>query len=189
MSPVNARFAERARRFPGLTSACTIDWFLPWPEAALAAVSTGVLEAFTVEAEVDTKAALTAHMGAVHALVVRTCDEYVAVSRRRVYQTPRSFLAFLANYKQLYALKLAETQLKEANVARGLEKLITGAADVESLKLVLAAEQVKLGRATADTDALLASLGVRQAEAQVEGAKVAAIRASCEAEAARISAE
>jgi len=189
LSPVNARFAERARRFPGLTSACTIDWFLPWPEAALQAVSTGVLDAFAVEADAATKAALTSHMGAVHALVVRTCDEYVALTRRRVYQTPRSFLSFLAAYKALYAAKLAETQLKEANVTRGLEKLITGAADVESLKVVLASEQVKLGRATADTDALLASLGVRQAEAQVEGAKVAAIRATCEAEAARISAD
>ena len=189
LSPVNARFAERARRFPGLTSGCTIDWFLPWPEAALAAVSTGVLEAFPVEAEEATKRALMAHMGAVHTAVVRTCEEYGAATRRRVYQTPRSFLSFLASYKALYTAKLAETQAKEANVNRGLEKLITGAADVESLKIVLAGEQGKVERATVDASALLASLEVRQVEAQVEGAKVAEIRRRCEAEAARIAGE
>ena len=29
MSPLNPKFPERARRFPGLVSAPTIDWFLP----------------------------------------------------------------------------------------------------------------------------------------------------------------
>ena len=35
MSPLNPKFPERARRFPGLVSGPTIDWFLPWPEEAL----------------------------------------------------------------------------------------------------------------------------------------------------------
>ena len=82
-----------------------------------------------------------------------------------------------------------ETRRKEGNVNRGLEKLVKGAADVEGLKVVLAAEQVKLEKATADTTTLLASLEVRQAEAQHESAAVAEIRRSCQAEAARIGAE
>src|SRR5579871_5209465 len=39
-SPTNDKFAERARRFPGLISGCTVDWFLPWPEQALFDVAT-----------------------------------------------------------------------------------------------------------------------------------------------------
>ena len=35
MSPVNPKVPERARKFPGLISGTTIDWFLPWPEEAL----------------------------------------------------------------------------------------------------------------------------------------------------------
>lgn len=30
MSPMNAKFPVRARKFPGLVSCPTIDWFLPW---------------------------------------------------------------------------------------------------------------------------------------------------------------
>ena len=40
MSPLNSMFPVRARKFPGVISAPTIDWFLPWPEEALVAYST-----------------------------------------------------------------------------------------------------------------------------------------------------
>ncbi|RYE83177.1 MAG: hypothetical protein EOO65_04375, partial [Methanosarcinales archaeon] len=189
MSPVSAKFAERARRFPGLISGTTINWFLPWPEEALMAVSRGLLSDYSVEAEPATKQQLMLHMGAAHSIVVHVCEEYFSSNRRHVYQTPKSFLSFLANYRSLYGVKLAETQKKEQNVNRGLEKLIKGAEDVEGLKKVLAVEQVKLVKATEDTNRLLASLEVRQAEAQVEGAKVAEIRKGCLAEASRIAAE
>ena len=41
LSPVNAKFPERARKFPGLITGCAIDWFLGWPKEALRAVSEG----------------------------------------------------------------------------------------------------------------------------------------------------
>ena len=53
MSPVNAKFPERARKFPGLVSATSIDWFLPWPQEALVSVSRGFLGSFEVEADAD----------------------------------------------------------------------------------------------------------------------------------------
>lgn len=34
-SPVGEKFRTRARKFPGLISGCTIDWFLPWTRVAL----------------------------------------------------------------------------------------------------------------------------------------------------------
>ena len=191
MAPVNARVAERARKFPGLISGTVLDWFLPWPVEALVAVSRGLLSDFALDAGTApaVKEALIGHVGAVHGMVVEACDAYYAATRHRVYQTPKSFLSFLANYRALYTAKLGDAVRKEANVNRGLEKLIQGAADVEAMKGVLAAEQVKLARATEDTNKLLASLTVRQAEAERESAKVAVIKADCEAEAARIARE
>lgn len=38
-------------------------------------------------------------MGMVHRMVVDACSDYFSQMRRRVYQTPRSFLAFLSSYK------------------------------------------------------------------------------------------
>lgn len=45
LSPVGPRFAARARQFPAIFSKCTIDWFLPWPADALAAVADAALAA------------------------------------------------------------------------------------------------------------------------------------------------
>lgn len=42
---------------------------------------------------------LVTHMGMVHRMVVDACSDYFSQMRRRVYQTPRSFLAFLSSYK------------------------------------------------------------------------------------------
>lgn len=135
MSPVNPKFAERARRFPGLIAGTTVDWYLPWPEEALTAVSRGLLTDFAIDGDDAAKEKLIGHMGAVHALVVATCDEYYSATCRHVYQTPKSFLAFLRDYRTLYASKLREVQEKEARVNLGLAKLRKGAADVEKMKV------------------------------------------------------
>lgn len=189
MSPVNAKFAERARKFPGLISGTTIDWFLPWPEEALIAVSRGFMSNFPVEADDVAKEALIVHMGLVHSMVMDVCTEYYNATRRSVYQTPKSYLSFISNYQTIYRDKLADLQYKESNINTGLEKLIQGAADVEAMKEVLAQEQVKLNKATEDTNRLLAQLQVQQAEAEQESAKVAEIKMACMAEAERIALE
>ena len=63
MSPLNPKFPERARRFPGLVSAPTIDWFLPWPEEALVAVSKGFLGKFEMACDDDIKNNVMTTMG------------------------------------------------------------------------------------------------------------------------------
>ena len=47
-SPVGAKFGRRAQQFPGLISGCTIDWFLPWPEAALTEVASKFIDDFPI---------------------------------------------------------------------------------------------------------------------------------------------
>jgi len=189
MSPVNVKFPDRARMFPGLISGTTIDWFLPWPEEALMAVSRGFLGNFEMEADDDVKAQLITHMGMVHKMVVEACTDYFAKMRRNVYQTPKSYLSFIQNYRTTYTDKLAEVNIKEERINLGLQKLVQGAKDVEAMKVVLAEEQIKLDKATKDTNEMLESLEISSSEAERESEKVNKIKMECELEAARIAGE
>ena len=91
----------------------------------------------------------------VHKMATDVCAEYHSVMRRQVHQTPKSFLSFLAAYKEMYSSKLAFLKEKEGRVKMGLEKLIHGAKDVEAMKVVLAEEKVKLEVATENTNKML----------------------------------
>ena len=87
-SPADAKFATRARRFPGIYSSCSIAWFLPWPRDALVAVASALVgdQMESIECTQEEKASLLEHMGEVHMLAVDTCAEYARKTRRmRVY--------------------------------------------------------------------------------------------------------
>jgi dynein heavy chain, axonemal len=189
MSPLNPKFPIRARKFPGLISGPTIDWFLPWPKEALVSVSQGVIKDYPIECTPEVKQNLMVHMGMVHKMVTEVCDEYFVKMRRQVYQTPKSYLSFIQNFKVMYSQKLQELRQKEERVNLGLRKLIQGADDVEAMKIVLAEEQKKLEVATAETNKMLASLEISSAEAKKEGDQVSKIKAKCEEDAARIAGE
>lgn len=189
MSPMNAKFPVRARKFPGIISCPTIDWFLPWPADALVALSKAFIQNFHVECTPEVKNGLMTHMGMVHSMVTEVCDEYFVKMRRRVFQTPKSYLSFIQNFTTLYSAKLSELKVKEGRVNLGLQKLIQGAQDVEDMKKVLAEEQIKLDVATAETNKMLASLEISSAEAKRESDKVSVIKNKCVADATRIGAE
>lgn len=122
-SPVGTKFRDRARKFPSLFSQCTIDWFLPWPEEALVSVSKKFLKEFEVECTSQVKAELERHMGKVHDLVTEVCDLYFQRMRRYVYVTPKSYLSFIDQYKQVYKAKYDGLNNEEANIRKGLDKL------------------------------------------------------------------
>lgn len=103
---------------------------------------------------------LVTHMGMVHRMVVESCSDYFIQMRRRVYQTPRSFLSFLGSYKDLYLTKKEEVDVKSKRVVVGLDKLKKGAADVELMKVQLKEEEVKLKEADLATTKMLSKLEV-----------------------------
>jgi dynein heavy chain len=188
-SPVNAKFADRARKFPGLITGCAIDWFLGWPKEALRAVSEGFVGDMPIMCSPAVKSSLIEHMAFVHDCVVGCCEEYFQKMRRHVYQTPTSYLAFLSFYKRVYATKLAEVERKASNVRVGLEKLAKGAEDVESMKVVLAEEEVKLQKANEDTTKMLGKLQKSSMAAKKEADIVNEIKKGCEDEAHKIALE
>jgi dynein heavy chain len=104
-SPVGTKFRTRASMFPSLFSQCSIDWFLPWPMAALVDVSSRFIGQFEIECTTETKDELVLHMGAVHTMVREVAETYFHQLRRNVYVTPKSYLSFIAMYKKLYRAK------------------------------------------------------------------------------------
>lgn len=189
MSPVNVKFPERARKFPGLINGCTIDWFLAWPEEALVSVSQSFIQNMEIYCEPEVKLQIMAHMGRVHQMVVEGCDEYFQKMRRNVYQTPKSFLSFIKDYKSMYSVKVQEIDQKAYSVLTGLDKLQQGAEDVERMKIVLADEEVELRAAEEKTNVMLGKLEKSSLEAKKEADAVSKIKEACEEDARRIAAE
>eukprot|EP01138_Halocafeteria_seosinensis_P007479 gb/GECG01007645.1/.p1 GENE.gb/GECG01007645.1/~~gb/GECG01007645.1/.p1 ORF type:complete len:3314 (+),score=514.53 gb/GECG01007645.1/:1-9942(+) len=189
MSPKNPKFPERARKFPGIISGTTIDWFLPWPEEALVSVSEGMLKNYDLDAEDEVKDNLVHHMGHVHKMVVDVCEEYFEQLRRHVYQTPKSYLSFIANYKNVYQKRLEEIKEKEQRVNLGLQKLNKGSQDVEDMKVTLAQEREKLEKATQEVNEKLGSLQTSSAEAEKASEKASKIKETCVSERERIKNE
>ena len=189
MSPVSTKFSERSRKFPGIIGGCTIDWFMPWPKEALVEVSQGFINQITMDCGDQIQDNLIIHMGMVHQLVMESCDEYFQKMRRHVYQTPKTFLSFLADYSAMYASKSVEIVMKANRVEIGLEKLKAGATDVERMKVVLLGEEEKLKVAEEATNNMLSKLEASAMAAKKEAIAVAKIKADCQEVAARISQE
>ena len=181
-SPANEKFAERARRFPGLISGCTIDWFLRWPEAALVDVSFKFLtedKGFKVEADARVEKQLVRHIATVHNLVTEACDEYFAKFRRHVYVTPKSYLSYIRSYKEVYRTKLSEIATQQRNVETGLKKLKEAEVDVNRLQGVLEQQNIELGIADKAATAMLAKLEVSAKEANGKKQAAEVIEAKC----------
>ena len=139
------------------------------------AVSRGLIADFPISCDQKTKEAVMVHMGNVHNMVVQVCDEYFQSMRRNLYQTPKSYLSFLNDYKKTYVVKVNEIEQKAKSVQLGLTKLQKGAEDVEGMKVVLAEEEVKL-RAAEATNKMLTKLEKSSMEAKKEADGVAKIK-------------
>lgn len=105
-SPVGEKFRVRARKFPGLISGCTIDWFLPWTRQALEEVAHKMFQGFEIKVNSDqTIPNLVQHFGNVHSMMTDVTQKYFETYRRQTFVTPKSYLSFLATFKEMYIRK------------------------------------------------------------------------------------
>ena len=181
-SPVGTKFRERARKFPSLFSACTIDWFLPWPEEALVSVSQKFLNSFKIDCPAPVKTQLEKHMGKVHDLVTEVCDIYFQRMRRYVYVTPKSYLSFIDLYKQVYRAKFDGIDRDDVNIRNGLDKLKEASDGVEELKKDLKKEDEKLKEASVVTENLLKDLEKENRKARIKEEEVSQVKIRCVAQ-------
>jgi dynein heavy chain len=187
-SPVNPKFPIRAQKFPAIFGV-NINWFLPWPESALVAVSTSFLSQFEIDASSEEACKLYALLGSYQADVGKMCDTYYNRMRKHVYVTPKSYLCLIEFYKSLYSLKYAEVNSQEKSVNLGLQKLKDASNFVDKLKVDLQEQQVVIQAKEQQTTLLLRKVQGEKAKADKKKDEVGAQAAACQAEADQIGRE
>lgn len=165
-SPVGDKFRNRALKFPGLISGCTMDWFTRWPIEALRAVA----EKFTGEVDIActdlVKKEIVYHIAFVHEAVTEACDTYFLQLRRRTHVTPKSYLSFLNSYKQLYSKKRSDVGILSDRMNMGLQKLVEASKSVAVLQEQLVVKEKELAVASKSADAVLAEVTASTAAAE-----------------------
>eukprot|EP00916_Digyalum_oweni_P009684 GHVL01016321.1.p1 GENE.GHVL01016321.1~~GHVL01016321.1.p1 ORF type:complete len:1870 (+),score=456.95 GHVL01016321.1:3343-8952(+) len=189
-SPVGQKFATRAQKFPGLFANVTINWFLPWPEAALTEVSKFFIEKhendsigydrpFKIITEAENKDRLFMLMGKLHSCVNEVCTLYFTRMRRHVYITPKTFLAFVDFYKIVYEEKLFNVQQLEENVNKGLLKLDQAEKDIADLQTNLEKDKKELKIMEGEISLKMTEVQAKTAKAEKKKIEVAAEKADC----------
>lgn len=138
-SPVGTTLRVRARKFPALVNCTSIDWFHEWPQEALRSVSLRFLNDID-EVPVELKESVSEFMSFVHTSVNNMSNAYLQNDRRYNYTTPKSFLEQIKLYENLLKVKKVELLAKMERLENGLQKLQSTAAQVDDLKLKLAAQ-------------------------------------------------
>ncbi|VEL07592.1 unnamed protein product [Protopolystoma xenopodis] len=165
-SPVGQKFRNRSLKFPCLISGCTMDWFQRWPKDGLIAVSNYFLSSFDMACTPQTKISVVNTMGVFQDLVAESCLDYFQRFRRQTHVTPKSYLAFIAGYKEIYASKRREIGLLAERMNTGLKKLVEATESVNELSLDLAEKEKELAVANRKAEEVLAQVTVQAAAAQ-----------------------
>lgn len=153
-SPVGTKLRVRARKFPALVNCTSIDWFHDWPQEALQSVSLRFLNEID-EVPTDLKESVSDFMSFVHTSVTGISQRYRENDRRQNYTTPKSFLEQIKLYENLLRAKRTDLLAKMERLENGLQKLQSTAAQVDDLKLKLAAQEVELKQKNEDADKLI----------------------------------
>lgn len=99
MSPIGDALRMRIRKFPSIVNCCTIDWFQPWPEDALLAVSTRFLASEDLS-DLERKTAIDMCME-FHTSTQNLSEVFALRLKRYNYVTPTSYLELIQTFKAL----------------------------------------------------------------------------------------
>ena len=184
-SPIGEKFRNRARMFPGLFACCSIDWFLAWPQEALADVAAKYLGRFELDAEPQVKKEIVQHCAFVHMRVTQACDEYFEKYRRQVYVTPKSYLTFIDEYQSVYEAKYKIYNELKSNLKVGLDKLLEAGEDVAKMQEDLKLKFKDLEEAQRVSKALLVEIQASTAKAEKKKTECAGVAAEAGIESAK----
>lgn len=173
MSPVGDALRIRCRQFPSLINCTTIDWFHPWPEAALISVAERFLAGLDLGSD-EVRESMVKMCGFVHRSIEQAASKFFNELRRRVYTTPKSYLDLITLYMSMLKGLQDGVDLKSDRMRIGVQKLNETNSIVDSLRNELVKLEPVLKQKSIETDALLQKVAVDSAAAQEVEEKVSA---------------
>ncbi|CAK9087235.1 unnamed protein product [Durusdinium trenchii] len=188
-SPLHHKFAIRAQMFPAVFSGVNINWFLPWPEEALVAVSANFLKNFKIDTTEENRNRLYELMASFQNRISDVSKVYLSRMRKHVYVTPKSFLCFIEYYKKLYASKYEDVNVQEKSVNIGLRKLEEAAKSVLDMQDDIERQEKVLKMETDKVTALVKKVHGEKQNAEEKAEEVGSIAKTCEDNAMAIDAD
>lgn len=113
------------------------------------------LHDFEIECTAEVKTELVKALGTIQDGVSDTSIEYYQRFRRATHVTPKSYLNFIAGFKNIYTLKYNELCEGAEKMDTGLEKLAEASESVEILKTDLALMEMDLAEASLKVNSII----------------------------------
>lgn len=116
-SPVGDNFRVKSRKFPGLVSSTSIDYFHSWPRDALIDVANRFIS--DIEIPENLYSPIAENMASVHGSIDEANIRFLKQQRRFNYTTPKSFLELITFYKNIL-------EDKRGNIVRSIARYEQG---------------------------------------------------------------
>jgi dynein heavy chain len=186
MSPSGDTLRIRCRNFPGLVSACVIDWYFPWPEDALTKVADFFLASDPLPEE--HRRSIEAHLVVVHQEVMVYAKKFVTELRRYYYISPKNYLDFIGNYRSQLKSSRKKVEASITRLSGGLTKLIEAAEAVGRMEIELSEKKIIVDAKTIDCEAMIKEISEKSAIA-TEKQDIASVKAKEVAEQSEVIGE
>lgn len=178
-SPVGEAFRVRARRFPALVNSTIIDWFHPWPDAALLSVSQRFLQSEELGTE-EVKTAIINFMPVSFKYVNEASTQYLHQEKRHNYTTPKSFLELIALFLKMLNNKRDSLTTACDRLQQGLDRLQSTAKFVGELEEQIRVKQIEVEQKVREAEDLSETVGREKAVCEKEGAEATVEKGKCE---------